>query len=205
MIQPNETLLDLIRHGEVTTKNCFCGSSDVSLTPNGRNQMHAALTKNHADWGAIISSPLARCVDVAQTYSSKHDIPLHVDADIKEIDFGKWEGLTSKEVYEQTPKELEQFWQDPMSHSAPQGEMFSTFQSRVLNAFKHHTRQHAGGRLLFVTHGGVIRLILAHVLNMPMDALLRLEVPYSSFSQVRIYHNEDGSYYTSLISSNAHQ
>ena len=205
MIQSNETILDLLRHGEVTSKNRFCGSSDVALTPHGQHQMSTTLKANHANWAQIISSPLIRCLDVAQAYSNEHDISLHTDADIKEMDFGAWEGLSSKEVYEQAPEALEQFWQAPMKHSPPQGEALAAFQSRVLKAFEHHIRQHVGSQLLFITHGGVIRVILAHVLNMPMDALLRLEVPYSAFSRVRIYHNDDGSYHTSLISHNAHQ
>ena len=205
MIQSNETILDLLRHGEVTSKNRFCGSSDVALTPHGQHQMSTTLKANHANWAQIISSPLIRCADVAQAYSSEYKFPLHIDPDLREMDFGAWEGQTSKEIYEQAPEALEQFWQDPMTHSPPQGEAFSVFRARVLNALTEHTRKHAGGQLLFITHGGVIRIILAHVLNMPMDALLRLEVPYSAFSRVRIYHNDDGSYHTSLISHNAHQ
>ena len=205
MIKKNETILDLLRHGEVTIKNRFCGSSDVALSAYGKDEMNTALNKNHANWSTIISSPLMRCLNVAQTYATEHELPLHVDTDIREMDFGAWEGLSSKEIYEQTPKALEQFWQNPMKHPPPQGEAFSTFRSRVLNALTEHSRQHAGGQLLFITHGGVIRIILAHVLNMPIDALFRLEVPYASFSRVRIYHNEDGGYHTSLISHNAPQ
>ncbi len=193
-----ETLIDLLRHGEVENSGCYCGSSDVSLTQRGRQQMAQVMAREPALDG-IITSPLVRCATPAREFSDQYGLPLVLDSALKEIHLGTWEGLKFSEVFTQWPDKVENFWRDPVNHPPLEGEPLLEFQRRVVNAFNHHINHCRGQRLLMVTHGGVIRIILAQVLKMPLTALLRLEVPYASLSRIRIGYEQDGTHSHSLV------
>jgi len=198
MTAPAETIIDLLRHGEVINKGRYCGSSDVSLTPLGREQMVQAMG-TAPFWNVVISSPLIRCAEIAQNFSLQCDCPLEVDAALQEIHLGTWEGRSFSEVFEQEREQVEKFWRDPVNNTPPEGEPLHAFHDRVMVAFHHHIKRHTGQRVLMITHGGVIRLILGQVLNMPLEALLKLEVPYAALSRVRVCHEKDGSQSWSLV------
>ena len=68
----------------------------------------------------------------------------------------------------------------------PGGERLSVFAERVLSAWDRWLPEMSGGRWLLVVHGGVIRVLLAHVLGMSLSNLLRIEVPYACRSTLLI-------------------
>jgi broad specificity phosphatase PhoE len=55
-------------------------------------------------------------------------------------------------------------------------------------------RECAGLHLLLVGHGGVIRLLLSHVLAMPLSAIARLHIPYASICRIQVYHRKEGDF-----------
>ncbi|MDP2784987.1 MAG: histidine phosphatase family protein [Sulfurimicrobium sp.] len=181
-----ETLIDLLRHGEPEGGVKFRGHSDDPLSADGWAQMRAA-TATAAGWEVIVASPLRRCADFAAELAANHGLPVETEGRLKEIGFGAWEGLTAEQVAASEPQALERFWRDPARHTPPGGESLDAFGQRVAAGWNDLLQRHAGKKILLVCHGGVIRLILAQVLEMPRTHLFRLNVPFASTSRIRVW------------------
>lgn len=182
------TTIDLLRHGEAEGGKIFRGRTDSPLSANGFEQMTNTIGLHPPAWDAIISSPLSRCCDFARTLSVQYDIPFNLQQGFREIDFGLWEGRTVAEVYQQQPRDVENFWQDPLMYSPPDAETLIDFQQRVVQAWQSLLIEKHGQHVLLVTHGGVMRMILAHILVMPLRPLSRIAVPEAALSRVQIFH-----------------
>jgi len=195
-----ELLIDLLRHGEVEGGSCFRGRTDDALTDHGWRQLSSAVEGSNA-WEEIICSPAKRCAQFAEHLAGLHGIPCCQAEWLWEMDFGDWEGATAAELAAADAEQLTAFWQDPLNQAPPGGEPFQQFQQRVLDGW-HEAVQQTSKRLLMITHGGPIRIILAKVLGMPLQNLMRLEVPHASLSRVRISTDSKGNIYSSLVGLN---
>lgn len=180
-----ETLIDLLRHGEPEGGVRFRGHSDDLLSATGWAQMRAAAA-TAGGWEAIVTSPLRRCADFAAELAARLGVPLESDPCLREIGFGAWEGLTAEQIAASEPAALERFWRDPAQYTPPGGEPLAAFEARLAAGWSDVLQRHAGKRILLVCHGGVIRLILAQILEMPRSHLFRLNVPFASASRVRV-------------------
>ena len=189
------TTIDLLRHGEVEGDAVYRGINDDSLTDTGWQQMVTALQDKN-NWDLIISSPLLRCSEFADLVAEEDNIKLEIDDALKEIDFGLWEGLSPDEILKQDADKLKSWWQCPTRVTPPKGEDFHEFQARILKSLKQIIESNKGKKVLLITHAGVIRVVLMHVLGMQEENLFRLNVDNASFSQVHIYHDKQGDSWT---------
>ncbi len=137
-------------------------------------------------WNRIVSSPLIRCADFARALAQRHGLPLTLDDRLCEMHFGAWEGRRGAELLTTDAEALTQFWNDPINHTPPDGETFTHVQQRVHSAWDAILSNSIGAHVLIIAHGGPIRIILGHVLGMPPQALLRLELPFAAISRVRV-------------------
>lgn len=179
------TIIDLLRHGEPEGGPKYRGSLDDPLSHEGWQQMHAAV-QGHPPWSTIISSPLQRCAAFAETLGRQLDIPVIREYRLQEINFGRWEGKTAKEIMEEDHDLLTQFWHNPLDNPPPEGEPLSHFHQRVESAWLDIVENHRDRSLLVVAHGGIIRMILCLVLHIPIQNISRIVVEYASLSRVRI-------------------
>jgi len=179
------TTIDLLRHGEPEGGIQLRGWKDDPLSSTGWQQMRSAVGEA-AQWQCIVTSPMTRCCELAAEVAERLDVDLIVDERLKEIGFGDWEGRTPAELYEHEPDRLSAFWQDPVGSPPPKGEPMLQFQARVEAAWQDIQAQHVSKSLLVVAHGGVNRLIIRHVLGMPLSHLFRLDVPYAGMSRICI-------------------
>ena len=179
------THIYLLRHGETEGGSRFNGSTDVALTKQGLDQMMAAV-KNKLNWDHIFSSPLTRCAEFAEKLKQQHNIPLQLDGRIKEIHFGDWEAKSAEEIMADDSDALTRYWQDPTQYTPPQAEALKDFEIRVLSLWNEIIESHPGKKILLVAHGGVIRLLINHVMRRPLSRLLELEVTHASMHGVRL-------------------
>lgn len=187
----NTTIIDLLRHGEVEGAAIYRGSTDDPLTDHGWQQMVSALD-NKKSWDIIITSPLQRCREFAELIAQEDEIDLEINPSLQEIDFGLWEGLSPDQILKEDGEYLKAWWSSPTTVTPPDAEDFHDFQARVLKSVKHIVQEYQGQRILIVTHAGVIRLILMHILGMQDENLFRLNVDYGSYSQICAYHDDQG-------------
>lgn len=174
--------LDLLRHGE-TECGGFRGSLDDALTTAGWAQMQAA-TAAAGPWDLLVSSPLRRCADFAAELAAACGLPLQFEANLRELHFGAWEGRSAAELMHSDAEALGRFWDDPYAFTPPDGEPVAAFETRVLGAVERLRRDCAGRRLLLVTHGGVMRLLLARARGLPCRALLQVTVAHGALHRL---------------------
>lgn len=186
------TLIDVLRHGETEGGPRFCGSTEVPLTDAGRLQMWAAVEREPPGWSRIVTSPSCRCADFARALARRLARPWVCDERLREMHFGAWEDRTAAELMRTDAEALTRFWADPARHPPPGGESVADLQARVMSAWHEILARHAGERLLLVTHGGVSRVILCHVLGHPIGRLLEFDVGHGAMQRIRVEHRQDG-------------
>jgi len=177
--------LDLLRHGETELGGGLRGSLDDALTETGWAQMRAAVIES-GPWDRIISSPLQRCARFAEELADKLALPLHLDADLQELHFGEWEGRSAAQLMETDADSLGLFWANPYTFTPPQAEPLTAFSARVLAAVERLHQAHAGQRVLLVSHGGVMRLLLAQARDLPREQLLQVEVGHGALLTIQV-------------------
>ncbi|MEW6678735.1 MAG: alpha-ribazole phosphatase family protein [Pseudomonadota bacterium] len=180
----------LLRHGEVEGGSRFRGHTDDPLTATGLAHMHAAIADS-GNWEHVVSSPLARCAAFAKEYARRYSSQLSFDARMMEMHFGAWEDRTAAELMTTNADALTRFWNDPLHNTPPGGEPLSQFQARVLDAWKDIVAGHAGQRVLIVTHGGVIRVLLCQVTGVSVAQLQEFSIGHGQLHSMHI--DRDGS------------
>lgn len=179
----NETIIDLLRHGEPVGGKKYRGQSDDPLSDLGWTEMRSKLA-GHAPWQRVISSPLSRCREFAEELATGHGLPLHVDERLKEVGFGVWEGKTAAQLHQEDPQQLSRFRADPVNARPAGAEPLEQFCRRVVAALDEIIACHRYEHLLIICHAGVIRMALAHVLRIPLANAYRLEVASAALSRL---------------------
>jgi ribonuclease H / adenosylcobalamin/alpha-ribazole phosphatase len=184
------TTLVLVRHGVTTftVEKRFSGIGDPPLIEHGRRQARAAASELAARGGVhrIVSSGLSRCRETAAIIASALDVAVEVDDDLREVDFGLWEGLTFAVVEERWPRELA-LWLGDTSISPPEGESYAAMQHRVRAAQERIVNRHRGERICVVSHSRPIAMLAANLLDAPLGSLYRLHVDNASVSELDYY------------------
>lgn len=192
------TIIDFLRHGECHGGEIFRGTTDVELTEAGWSSMLRVIEaqKQEGLWEHIVTSPLQRCRLFAEQIHAEHSIPYSVEHEFREMDFGDWEGQDVNKIRQQENEKVSALFHSPENFQAPNGESMSDFGERLFTCSNKVLEEHRGKHLLFIQHGGTIRMLLTHLLGMPVSSMARFNVPYSCFSRVQIHHyeNTDASY-----------
>ncbi|MDO4238006.1 alpha-ribazole phosphatase family protein [Pseudomonas sp.] len=177
--------LDVLRHGETELGGGLRGSLDDALTAKGWEQMRTAVA-GRGPWDRLISSPLQRCARFAQELGERLDLPVSLEKDLQELHFGAWEGQSAAALMETDAEGLGLFWADPYSFTPPQGEPVGAFSERVMGAVSRLRQAHAGERVLLISHGGVMRLLLARARGLPREQLLNVEVGHGGLFNLQV-------------------
>jgi alpha-ribazole phosphatase/probable phosphoglycerate mutase len=182
-----DTVIELLRHGEPVGGSRFRGQRDDPLSERGWQQMWAAVD-GRTPWQQVLSSPLLRCHAFAEALCARHGLPLRAEPRFAEIGFGVWEGRTRQELEAQEPGQVERFLRDPVGQRPPGAEPLDAFVARVRAGFDELLACHAGQTVLVVAHAGVIRTILATVLDMPPAAMYRIHVAHAGITRLHTDH-----------------
>jgi broad specificity phosphatase PhoE len=183
------THLYLLRHGEVETSyhRIFGGRIDMNLSPLGREQACAmAKYLERIRFDAIYVSPLKRAQQTVAPLIQRYEKEATTRHDLSECHFGDWTGLSWKQVHEKY--QIHAFhWLEAMEMAKiPNGECSATFRSRIEPCLKEILRDHVGQKVAIVCHGGVIRMILSILLNLPLPKTAHFEIEYASVTQVSV-------------------
>lgn len=183
-----------VRHGRTTANatGVLAGRTPgVELDDTGREQAARTAERLAAvPLAAIVSSPLERCRQTAGALFDARDdvVPLRIDDDLSECDYGDWQGRPLAELA------TEPLWQTVQRHPAsavfPGGESMVTMQSRAVEAVRRRNREieaeHGAAAVwVAVSHGDIIKAVLADALGMHLDLFQRLNVNPASVSIVR--------------------
>lgn len=180
--------LTLVRHTTLDVSPNICyGQSDIDVSIRFDEELRVLREKLlHKEFNAIYSSPLQRCYKLAHALSSDESInfavrDIQLDERLKELHFGDWE-LNS---WDAIPRNIFDAWANDYANLAPpNGETFSQLHLRAKSFVEDVSSHLQGKHVLVVTHGGLIRALIAEVLQMPLKRLFRMNIDYASVTQL---------------------
>jgi probable phosphoglycerate mutase len=177
----------LVRHAEPdegARGRCY-GALDVPLSPAGRRHaQELAASLAGLPLAAVYSSPLARALETARPIAAAHGHEPVSRADLRELDFGELEGMRYEEIEAERPALFRTWMERPADVRFPGGEGLAELRARSLAAVEELRARHEGETVAFVSHGGVLRIVLADALGLTDHALFRLHLVYGGVSVV---------------------
>jgi broad specificity phosphatase PhoE len=184
------TRLLLIRHAEVEPlyQGVFGGRIDMNLSERGHEQARLlAKFLRGRKFDAIYASPMKRVQQTFAPSRKHHPVKQVILPGLREIDFGDWTGFGWDAVREKfgiQPYE----WLDKIELGVvPNGESTVHFRRRVEPCLKRAIRENRGKTVAIFCHGGVIRMMLALLLNLPLPKTGAFDVEYTSVTQVALH------------------
>lgn len=181
----------LVRHGETVwnREGRYQGHLDVPLEPVGREQVERLARRLAAvAFDRIVSSDLSRCLDTARAVRARQlrppaPPPVEVDPRLREMAYGRWEGLTLADVRARFPEEAEAYRRDAVSTRIEGGESFADVMERTKTFTDELIRE--SGRVLVVTHGGTLKALLFNLLGLDPHLRGRIVIDNCSLTVVR--------------------
>src|SRR5258708_31099750 len=171
------TTTTLLRHGDtrLSPDRRLSGLRALPLSPSGPRQARAAACRlaAGAPIDAVVSSPLQRAAATAAIAAGELGLTAVIDDDLRETDFGDWDGFTLAEIQQRWPAAAEVWRRDP-EQAPPGGESFAATAHRVNRACDRLLRDHGGQTVLVVSHITPIKILLCQALGVPLGTLYRL-------------------------------
>lgn len=180
--------ITLIRHGalESDLDGRYVGRLDVPLSSEGLSQaikLAERLTDQNID--SLWCSPALRAQQTVAPITERLARPFTIKSQLNEVNFGRWEGLTFKEIYATDPDLVDQWAKYSDDFCFPDGESQHDFHHRITK-IAEQIHSHSG-HLALVTHGGVIRALVCHLLGFPKQDYLKFEINRGSFITLTIH------------------
>jgi alpha-ribazole phosphatase len=187
MMSSPATSIFLVRHAESAewARQVCHGTLDVPLSSGGVVQ--AGRISSHledAALDAVYASPRSRALATALAVAAKHGLKPVIREALAEIDFGSFEGRTFDEIAASHPDLYARWMSQPASMRFPDGESFGDLRARVASEIGQIRRERDGGSVAVVTHGGVIRAVLADVMGLNDEAIFRIEQSWGGITLV---------------------
>jgi alpha-ribazole phosphatase len=175
----------LIRHAqpEVEAQGRCYGSLDVGLSARGeRLARHLARVLDGISLAAVYTSPRVRATLTAAPLAALNGLAPTIVEALGELDFGDFEGRRYEDISREHPELFAAWMSAPTTVQFPGGESFADLRARVLAATATIRHDHPDEVVAIISHGGVIRTVLADALNIPTEAIFRLEQSYGGIS-----------------------
>ena len=185
----NTTRFILVRHGETAANRemRYIGPRDDPLTERGHAQARS-LADALASFpiAAIYASPRQRARHTAQPLAEQIGMPVHVTDELRESDFGAWEGMTRAEVVEHSSAWADQLraWEVDATVAPPHGESMAAMTIRVAAFAERLLDQHAGETVVLVAHVGPVKAVIAATLGTTPDVAQRMFLDSATISVV---------------------
>jgi len=198
------TRLIFVRHGETTwnAEDRMQGQQDSPLSPLGWKQARLAARKAaQLKPDLIYTSDLSRARAVAELAAKKMGIPFITAPELRERNFGEWEGLTNDEVRQRYPIGAKSHKEDPANFRPPGGESRADVCQRIAAFVDLLLQKHPGKKVLICTHGGPIKAAVCHALRCEPEAWLRFDISNAS---ITIIEQREGRLYLTAINEACH-
>ncbi len=178
----------LMRHGETpwNREGRVMGRNPVELDEDGRRQVESAIPLARAlAPELIVSSPLVRARQSAEIIATGIGIAsVGEDPRLSEVEYGRWEGM----VYDDLVKDAHyvHYRERPLEEPTPGGETMYQVQARGVEAVRHAIAANPGKRILFVSHGDIIRTVLCHFMKLGLENFRRIRIDNATFFGIQI-------------------
>ena len=200
------TRLLLVRHGQTAwnADGRFMGQLDVPLDEIGRTQVLAVAKRLATEEpAAIYSSDLARARETAQAIQAaigSHP-EIKLDARLREMHFGDWQGLTYTEMIAKDAGSLGRWQADPLNVAPPNGETLIMLTERVKAAYEDICAAHSEETVIVAGHGGSLQILIVAALGLPPETFWNMQLSNASLSVLRLH---DIRIFLSLLNGTSH-
>jgi alpha-ribazole phosphatase len=182
----------LVRHGETDDNNNMklSGHIDSELSSLGLSQSQKTtnLLKNY-NIDFIYSSPSSRAIGTIKNLSKEKNLDIIINNDLKEINFGDFEGKTFKEIESSYSEEFDNMLRLGFDYKYPNGESLIEFHNRISLYIENIIKENRDKSILICTHAGVIRCILSHLLSKGHEYHWNFKIDNCSVSIIEIENN----------------
>lgn len=186
------TKLLLIRHGETLWNyhSRYQGHTDIELSDAGRSQAEL-LSKRLSDQPlqAAYASDLRRALETASIIARPHNLAVQTLPQLREINFGAWEGLTYKEIRARFGGLVDSWHASPATVRIPGGETFQDLVARAYGAVTDLVKKHDSATIAVVAHGGTIRAIVCVLLGIDLNHLFRIKQDNGALNIIDFYED----------------
>jgi probable phosphoglycerate mutase len=186
---PIATELILIRHGETDWNRelRFQGHIDVPLNDIGHEQARRlGLRLAGEPVEQLISSDLLRAQQTAAPAARQLALEVLTTVTLREQHFGVVEGMRADEIQQLHPRAWEDWLQFREDHAMPEGESTRRFHARIIEALGAIVGANPGGKLLVVTHGGVLDMVWRTARGLGLNGPRQSDIPNAGFNRIRI-------------------
>ncbi len=168
---PPHAHLWLVRHGQTdwNLSGRYQGQADVPLNDTGWEQARALpAVLSGPDFAALYSSDLRRARDTASVLAERLSLAVQVDARLREVRLGEWEGMLFSDIQAHYPAEWQARQSDPLNARPPGGENLREVAARVWAAADDIARIHPGAEVVIVAHGLSLATVRVRALGLPL-------------------------------------
>jgi len=164
--------IHLVRHGDTpqAAEGVFCGDLDPPLTDHGHAQAQR-VGRAAASLGliALYCSPKLRARQTAEPVARATGLEPVIEDGLREIRYGRWEGLKESDVRVSEPAALAAWHADPALVSPPGGETAYDIAARAMPVLTRLRDRHKSGHVMIVSHKATVRVIVCALLGMPLQ------------------------------------
>ncbi len=180
----------LLRHGDtgLQYRNRYIGGMDVPMSPHGHQQIKAVgVLLGREEFSQCLCSPSQRCRETAALITEPRGMGFSIDPDLREIDFGQWEGMTFDEIGRLFPDRVDTWANLDADFTFPGGEKIADFQARIVRV-ANSLAANPADTVLVCTHGGVIRFLICHFLGLQTWQYILFQVKHASVTTIEIFN-----------------
>lgn len=186
-VKEPSTNIIFIRHGstDFPEDQVYKGNEGPQLNREGQ-----LLAERLGDWLkgediiAVFVSPSRRTIETATPIVKSLNLEYKITDELKERDFGIWEGLTFGEIENQYPEGLKKWKEDPISYTPEGGESIIDLQKRVSNVVQAVIQEYKGKKVVIVAHMGPIRVAVSQALQIPLINYRHLQIHPCSATRI---------------------
>jgi len=182
-----KTVISLVRHGETkwNVLGKFQGCQDIDLSNEGIQQAKYLSKRFQNKIDHIYTSPLKRAHKTAEIISQGSNVTPIIKSDLREINFGEWEGLTIKEIQANFPEKFIEWRNDELNGPMCGGDLSLKKASvRATKAILEIAKEHTGENIIIVAHGGIIKAGLIGIFDLKMTMYHKMMLGNTSVCKI---------------------
>lgn len=182
-----KTKVFLVRHGETEWNKLgkFQGCQDIDLSQEGIVQAQYLSEKFSDNFDYIYTSPLKRALQTAEVIANNKEIKPTIINELREINFGEWEGLTLKEISSNFPDEFTNWRTDKNEAPMCGGDLsLKNASTRAKTAITEIVDKHKGKKILIVAHGGIIKAGLLGLFELDMTMYHKINLGNTAICEI---------------------
>ncbi len=184
------TRVIFVRHGETSWNHSkrYQGHSDIPLNEKGLQQAKLVARRLKGESiRAVYSSDLTRAIQTAEAIASKHSLRPMILPELREVNFGLWEGLTYEEIMADWPEILSAIYSKSGASLIPEGESFDDVQKRTTIGLAKCIADHDDETIAIVSHGGTMRVLLCDALGLDLTNMWSLRQDSTAINIVEYF------------------